>query len=378
MNLELFPPLNATLNGLSAILLAAGYLAIRSGHRRAHAGFMISALVSSAAFLACYLTYHALKEGHVTKFPAEYPVARIVYLTILISHTLLAVVNLPMVITTVVFAARRKFDKHRRLARWTLPIWFYISVTGVIIYFMLYQWFLPTPKEASGERIEIRTAEVSASEATAGPVTSGSPLVFEPEVFSHEAEAGDKEMTATFVARNPNATPVHITKLDSSCSCVSVDADTREIPPGGTATITAVFDIEKLSGEAEKSVYVSTDVPGSRENRLVVKVTIPAVVSIEPLTVKWSIGEAPESREIRFKVLREKPIHVTGISSSRDSVSAKLDTIADGREYRITLKPESTADTMLGFVRIVTDCELEQYQRELAYFAIQNEPVQVN
>ena len=138
------PPVNAGLNSLSAVLLLCGYVMIRRGNRRAHAACMISALVTSAVFLACYLTYHYLKEGHVTRFPTEYPVARIVYFVILGTHSVLAVVNLPMVVLTVIPAVRGNFERHRRMARWTWPIWMYVSVTGVIVYFMLYQWF-PAP-----------------------------------------------------------------------------------------------------------------------------------------------------------------------------------------------------------------------------------------
>ena len=135
------PPVNAALNSLSAVLLLVGYIFIRRGQKRAHITCMVSALVTSALFLACYLTYHYLKEGHVTRFSVEYPVARMVYLVILGTHTILAVVNLPMIFLTVIPAVRQRFDRHRRIARWTLPIWMYVSVTGVIVYFMLYQWF---------------------------------------------------------------------------------------------------------------------------------------------------------------------------------------------------------------------------------------------
>ena len=139
-----FPPVNATLNGLSAICLVTGYCFIRSGKKREHMISMIGAVSFSAAFLTCYLVYHSLKGDVHTTFPAEYPLARKIYYPILISHIILAVVNLPMVIATVVLAARKKFEKHRKLARWTFPLWLYVSVTGVLVYFMLYQWFVPS------------------------------------------------------------------------------------------------------------------------------------------------------------------------------------------------------------------------------------------
>ena len=141
MDLSFFPPLNATLNGLAAILLFVGWRRIRrkdiAGHKRA----MLAAFTCSAVFLACYLTYHALKAGVVTSFPEAHPTARIVYLTILGTHTVLAVAVLPFIINAIRHGLKDNRPKHVRAARIALPVWFYVSVTGVIIYFMLYQWF---------------------------------------------------------------------------------------------------------------------------------------------------------------------------------------------------------------------------------------------
>lgn len=136
-----FPPINATLNGLAALLLLIGWRRIKrrdiDGHRRA----MLAAFATSALFLACYLTYHALRGGEVTVFPASHPTARTVYYAILISHTVLAVAVLPFIILAIRHGLRDNRPKHMRVARIALPVWFYVSVTGVIIYFMLYQWF---------------------------------------------------------------------------------------------------------------------------------------------------------------------------------------------------------------------------------------------
>jgi uncharacterized membrane protein YozB (DUF420 family) len=130
------PTLNAILNGTSAALLLLGYGLIRSGRRRAHAVAMALALTCSAAFLASYLVYHA-QVGSV-RFPGH-GLARRLYLGILLSHTVLAAAILPLVLVTVTRAARRRFAEHRRVARWTLPLWVYVSVTGVVVYWMLYR-----------------------------------------------------------------------------------------------------------------------------------------------------------------------------------------------------------------------------------------------
>lgn len=131
-----WPALNASLNALSALLLAAGYLCIRARRITAHACCMVAACATSLLFLASYLAYHA-QVGSV-RFQGTGAVRR-VYFTILISHTILAVVIVPLAARVLTFARRRRFAEHRALARRTLPLWLYVSVSGVAVYWMLYQ-----------------------------------------------------------------------------------------------------------------------------------------------------------------------------------------------------------------------------------------------
>ena len=128
--------LNASLNGLSAVLLAGGYVAIRNRKIHIHKRFMISAFAVSSVFLASYLLYH-YRVGHVAFQGRGW--IRPVYFALLLSHTILAIVIVPMILITVRRAWLERFDRHRVIARWTLPLWFYVSVTGVIVYLMLYQ-----------------------------------------------------------------------------------------------------------------------------------------------------------------------------------------------------------------------------------------------
>lgn len=129
------PGINACFNAASTCLLLAGYIAIRRRQVRAHLVCMLAALTSSALFLLGYLTRMALTGTH--RFPAWEP-WRSVYLVLLFSHMVLAVALLPMILRTLQHAARQRFDAHRRLARWTWPVWMYVSVTGVVVYWMLY------------------------------------------------------------------------------------------------------------------------------------------------------------------------------------------------------------------------------------------------
>lgn len=136
MDVHMLPTLNATLNATSAALLLAGYVAIRTQRVRWHFLCMTAACLTSAVFLASYLYYHA-RVGSV-RFPGQ-GWARPLYFTILTSHTLLAITIVPLVARTLYLALRGQFHAHRRLARWTWPLWLYVSVTGVIIYWMLYR-----------------------------------------------------------------------------------------------------------------------------------------------------------------------------------------------------------------------------------------------
>ncbi|MFO0948753.1 MAG: DUF420 domain-containing protein [Planctomycetota bacterium] len=140
--IDSLPLVNACLNGLAALLLVAGYIAIKQGKVPAHKACMIAAFVVSALFLACYLTYHIgrhqIHGSSSQPFPGK-GIWRPIYFSILIPHILLAIGMLPMIFLTFWRAFRGDFARHRRIARWTLPIWIYVSVTGVLVYLMLYQ-----------------------------------------------------------------------------------------------------------------------------------------------------------------------------------------------------------------------------------------------
>jgi uncharacterized membrane protein YozB (DUF420 family) len=130
------PALNATLNGISGVLLTIGYVLIRQRRERAHRAVMIAAFVTSALFLISYTIYHA--QAGSRPFEGQGPI-RTVYFTILISHVVLAAAVPPLALVTLVRALRERFDAHARIARRTLPIWMYVSVTGVLVYLMLYR-----------------------------------------------------------------------------------------------------------------------------------------------------------------------------------------------------------------------------------------------
>ncbi len=142
MTISDLPAFNAIMNTISTVFIAAGWYLVRSGRWRLHIACMITAVLSSSAFLTGYLIYHAHVGEKSTQFTAG-GLVRPFYFTLLITHILLAFTVLPLVIATLIPAIRRRWEKHARVGRWTMPIWLYVSVTGVIVYLMLYQWYAP-------------------------------------------------------------------------------------------------------------------------------------------------------------------------------------------------------------------------------------------
>ena len=155
MTIQDLPIVNACLNALATVFLMLGFVYIKKGNKTAHRNCMISAFVTSAVFLTCYLTYHFSTEV-VTKF-VEPEWFRPIYFVLLITHVVLAVVILPLIFITLSRALKERFDKHRKIARWTWPLWMYVSITGVLIYLLLYQIF-PQPKPVQPPAVEQQVA----------------------------------------------------------------------------------------------------------------------------------------------------------------------------------------------------------------------------
>lgn len=354
---SVFPPINASLNGLSTLLLVLGLILIKTGRREAHQRVMVSALISSAVFLVCYLIYHE-GVGQV-EFPKSHPLARKIYLSILIPHIILAVVNLPFIILLVVAAFRGRFDRHKRLVRWTYPSWLFVSVTGVIIYLMLYQWFPPQPGEPEAP-----------APSQAATESENADLVFEPMSRTVKADAGDERIEVSFAVRNPSSQPVKIVTLESGCECLEVSIDKNPVPAKGDATIHGVFDTSKLRGSSERRIVVLPE-GRSRPVFLNTRIEIAPIYELEPQMTNWTRGSEPVTKTVTFRVVQEKPVHVISAESKRPEVACRLVEVEKGKVYQLELTPTSTEKTLLGIVRLETDCEVEAYARPLAYYSIQ-------
>ena len=140
MDPSILPPINATLNGIATVLLTLGFIFIKSGNKKAHKTCMISAFATSVVFLVCYVAHKVLVRGVHTPFGGEGAI-RMIYYGMLISHIVLAIAIVPMVLITMSRAFKENFAAHKAIARWTWPVWMYVSVTGVLVYLFLYVWF---------------------------------------------------------------------------------------------------------------------------------------------------------------------------------------------------------------------------------------------
>jgi len=137
---SIMPAINASLNATCGVLLLTGFLLIKQRRIQAHRRVMLAACVTAVVFLACYVLNHYLRHGVVSRFPGT-GIIRPIYFTILISHTILAITIVPLAIVTVMRGLKGRIAQHRRIARWTFPLWMYVSVTGVVVYFFLYHWY---------------------------------------------------------------------------------------------------------------------------------------------------------------------------------------------------------------------------------------------
>lgn len=372
------PQINATLNALCTVALVVGFIFIKTGRRKAHITTMIAALVLSVAFLSCYV-YHHVTTQFVTEFPREFPVARKIYLAILIPHIILAMVIVPLVLRLVIAAARRKFEVHKRVARYTFPMWLFVSVTGVLVYFMLYEWYGPPSTKPKDESVRDSPAAVAGIEQRSYaanvegdvvPAASGGALRFDSTTIEVDAKPEDDKVTGTWKVKNAGARPVNLVEFETSCHCLSVTQGGKVLQPGESTEVSAVFDIANMTGTAEKTVTVITDDPVTQAYRLTIRVNIPQVFVIEPNMVEWAVGAAPEAKSVSLKIAGGKPIRITEIQSSRKPVAAELEEVEPGREYRIKLTPSSTEESLLGMVKVTTDAASEKHRKTLFFFQI--------
>lgn len=199
-------------------------------------------------------------------------------------------------------------------------------------------------------------------------------LVLDGSVVEVKPKPEDETVTVAFTFRNKGDKPVTILNLESGCSCLSSSLDARTYAPGASGTGKAEFKVSSFVGRHEKSVTVTTDDPKQPQWVIPFVLDVPAVVEIEPKTLQWWLGGEAAEKTCVIKILTEEPIKVTNVTSTRESVTYKLETVKEGKEYRITVKPNSTEEVVMGALKIETDSQIPKYQRQLAFFSVFRKP----
>ncbi len=184
----------------------------------------------------------------------------------------------------------------------------------------------------------------------------------------------DEEVETTFKFRNKGDKVVKILGLESACSCLSATLDKAEYQPGEVGTGHASFKVSTFVGKHEKFVTVNTDNPKQPDWQVNFILDVPAVVDIKPKNLQWWIGDAPAPKACLVEFLGNEPMKIVGITPTRKNVKFTWKEIKEGRQYLITVTPDSTEDTTMGALKIETNSSIAKYRHQLAFFTITKKP----
>ncbi len=199
-------------------------------------------------------------------------------------------------------------------------------------------------------------------------------LVTETPVIELKPKPEDESITTEFVFHNKGKNPVKVLSIDSACSCLSASLDKAEYQPGEKGVGKAEFKISSFIGRHEKSVHVQTDDPSQSEWVVNFVIEVPEIIKIEPKTLQWWLGDPAEPKVTRVTMMGTEPITIKQITSTREQVEFSFKEITPGKEYEVTVKPKSTAEVMLGALKIETDSKIAKYQRQLSFFSVYRKP----
>ena len=202
------------------------------------------------------------------------------------------------------------------------------------------------------------------------PLLASAELRLDGDHVDVKPKPEDETITVTFTFKNVGDKPVRILHLESACSCLSASLDTAVYQPGQQGTGKAEFKVGTFTGQQEKTISVTTDDPNQEEWIVPFIVDIPEVIEIEPKLVQWTLNEALTPKDVKVKMTGSDPMHLLKVSSTRENMSYIFKEVIPGREYVVTLTPKSTADIMMGALKLETDSKIPKYQRQLAFFSI--------
>jgi hypothetical protein len=195
-------------------------------------------------------------------------------------------------------------------------------------------------------------------------------LVFDQDPLELKPKPEDEKVEATFTFTNKGKKAIRVTGLDSTCSCLEASLDKAVYGPGEKGTGKATFKVSSFVGRHEKTLHIYTDDPAEPDKVLTVILEVPEVVSIEPKLLEWVVGEEPTAKELTIKIIGEEPMKIKNVAATRENVTFETKEITPGREYRITVKPSSTAEITVGMLKIETDSKIPKFARQMAFFNI--------
>ena len=195
-------------------------------------------------------------------------------------------------------------------------------------------------------------------------------LVFDQNPLEIRPKPEDEEIETTFTFTNKGSKPLRINGLESSCSCLQASLDKAVYEPGEKGTGRAKFKISSFTGKQEKALHIYTDDPADPDKVLMAIIDVPVMVVVEPKLLEWVVGEKPDAKDVVIKMAGKDPMKITEIKSTRESVSASFVEVTPGREYRITVKPTTTEDVIIGAITITTDSTIPKYQRQMTFFNV--------
>lgn len=202
--------------------------------------------------------------------------------------------------------------------------------------------------------------------ACSKPSSTGG-LHFDSLQIETAAEPGTRSVWVEFPFQNQALSPVKILALNSSCTCLQASADKELYQPGDWGVIQAEFALEGRTGVLEKQLTVKTDQPETSSALLSVKVTVPLIIELDPDGLTWAIGSPPIEKTVQFRVVREKPIHITKVESKHEHFAVDWKEIERGRHYEVLVRPQNTDGVRIAAIRIETDCEIDSQKKKLVF-----------
>jgi len=234
--------------------------------------------------------------------------------------------------------------------------------------------FCPLGRIARGPYVSAVMKTALFLAVTLMPLVASAALRLDGDHVDVKPKPEDETASVTFTFKNDGDKPVRVLHLESACSCLSASLDKPVYQPGEKGTGKADFKVGSFTGQQEKVITITTDDPQQQEWVVPFIVDVPVVVDIEPKMVQWWLNEAPAPKEMTVKMTGTNPMKIVNVTSTRENMKFAFKEVKPGREYMVTLTPTTTAEVMIGALKLETDSKIPKYQRQLAFFGVVRQP----